>query len=298
MSDFQPISLQHKPFFDEALAWEDSKSSSDSFGNVFLWDILCRRNVAVLGKRLGIEYLCSRGAFYAYPSGRGDLAPAVNALRARAAEHARPLYLEGVTAPQRAALEAALPGRFRFFEARDDADYIYSVESFATLAGKKLHGKRNFCNRFEAAHDWHYEVLSPAGFDDCRSLLRRWDAEKGGGNAEETRAIERMFQYWDVLGMAGGILYANGKPAAFTAGERLGSDTIDVHFEKALDTLPGAYPMIAREFARHLQKDFPEIRYLNREEDMGIPGLRKAKEEWYPIFMIDKFTALWQEDEA
>ena len=71
-----------------------------------------------------------------------------------------------------------------------------------------------------------------------------------------------------------------------------------MHFEKALDTLPGAYPMIARKFARHLQKDFPEIRYLNREEDMGIPGLRKAKEEWYPMFMIDKFTALWQEDEA
>ena len=107
-----------------------------------------------------------------------------------------------------------------------------------------------------------------------------------------------MFQYWDGLGMTGGILYADGSPAAFTAGERLGSDTIDVHFEKAPDDLPGAYPMIAREFARHLQKDFPEIRYLNREEDMGIPGLRKAKEEWYPMFMIDKFTALWQEDEA
>ena len=162
-----------------------------------------------------------------------------------------------MTAPQRAALEAALPGKFCFFEDRDDADYMYSVESFATLSGKKLHGKRNFCNRFEASHDWHYEALSPAAFDDCRSLLQSWDAEKDGGNAEENEAIERMFQYWDTLG----------------------GDTIDVHFEKALDDLPGAYPMIAREFARQLQRDFPEIRYLNREEDMGIPGLRKAKEE-------------------
>ena len=175
---------------------------------------------------------------------------------------------------------------------------MYSVESFATLSGKKLHGKRNFCNRFENAHDWHYEVLSPAAFDDCRALLQSWDEEKDGGNAEENEAIERMFQYWDTLGMIGGVLYADGKPAAFTAGERLGSDTIDVHFEKAIDDLPGAYPMVAREFARQLQRDFPEIRYLNREEDMGIPGLRKAKEEWYPMFMIDKFTALWLEDEA
>ena len=99
MSEFQPIGLQHKPLFDEALSRENSKSSSDSFGNVFLWDILCRRNVAVLGERLGIEYLCSKGAFYAYPSGRGDLVPAIDALRARAAEQGRPLYLEGVTAP-------------------------------------------------------------------------------------------------------------------------------------------------------------------------------------------------------
>ena len=96
--------------------------------------------------------------------------------------------------------------------------------------------------------------------------------------------------------MVGGVLFANGKPAAFTAGERLGSDTIDVHFEKALDDLPGAYPMIAREFARQLQAGLPEIRYLNREEDMGLPGLRKAKEEWYPMFLIEKYTALLQED--
>lgn len=296
MSDFQPVGLQHKPLFDRALAWENSKSSTDSFGNVFLWDILCRRNAAALGKRLGVEYLCPKGAFYAYPSGRGDLVPAIEALRARAAEHARPLYLHGVTAPQRAALEAALPGRFRFFEARDDFDYVYSVEAFASLSGKKLHGKRNFCNRFESSHNWRYEVLNPAVFDDCRALLQSWDAEKDGGDAEENEAIARMFQYWDELGMTGGVLYADEKPVAFTAGEILCRDTIDVHFEKALDSVPGAYPMIAREFARQLQKDYPDIQYLNREEDMGLPGLRKAKEEWYPMFLIEKYCALWQED--
>ena len=296
MSEFQPIGLQHKPLFDETLGWEDSKSSSDSFGNVFLWDIFCRRNVAALGERLGIEYLCPKGIFYAYPSGRGELVPAVDALHKRAAAQGRPLYLHGVTAPQRLALETALPGRFLFTEDRDNFDYIYSVESFATLAGKKLHGKRNFCNRFEAANEWRYEPLSPANFDACRELLRHWDAEKDGGSTEENEAIERMFRFWDSLGMVGGVLFANGKPAAFTAGEPLGSDTIDVHFEKALDDLPGAYPMIAREFARQLQAGLPEIRYLNREEDMGLPGLRKAKEEWYPMFLIEKYTALLQED--
>ena len=295
MSDFQPIGLQHKVFFEEALTWENSRSSTDSFGNVFLWNILCKRNAARLGERLGVEYLCPKGAFYAYPSGRGDLVAAIDALEERAAEHGLPLSLHGVTEPQREALEQALPGEFTFTEDRDDADYVYSTEAFATLAGKKLHGKRNFCNRFESTYDWHYEPLTPAGFDDCRTLLGAWDEEKDGGDAEENEAIRRMMQYWDALDMTGGILYADGKPVAFTAGEVLCSDTMDVHFEKALDSVPGAYPMIAREFARHIQKNYPEILYLNREEDMGKPGLRKAKEEWYPMFMISKYTALRKE---
>ena len=80
MSSFQPIGLNHKSLFDELRSYERTESSSDSFGNVFLWDILCRRNVARLGDRLGVEYLCPRGTFYAYPLGKGDLAGAAPSL--------------------------------------------------------------------------------------------------------------------------------------------------------------------------------------------------------------------------
>ena len=296
MSEFQPIGLQHKALFDERLSREDSKSSSESFGNVFLWSDACPRYIAPVGDRLCIEYRCSKGSFYAYPLGRGELVPAIDALRKRADAQGTTLSLRCVTEGQRLALEAAFPGRFRFTEDRDNFDYIYSVESFATLAGKKFHGKRNYCNRFESANEWRYEPLSPANFPACRELLRLWNAEKNGGSAEESEAIERMFRFWDSLDMLGGVLFANENPVAFTAGELLSRDTVDVHFEKALDGIPGAYPMIAREFARQIQAEQPMIRYLNREEDMGIPGLRKAKEDWYPVCMIEKYTALWQEN--
>ena len=291
MSQFQPIGLNHKPLFDEVRRSERSESSSDSFGNVFLWDILCRRNAARLGDRLGVEYLCPRGTFYAYPLGKGDLAEAIRALDERAAEQGVPLTLHGVTAEQRRALEAAVPGGFAFEEDRDNFDYIYSMDAMTTLAGKKLHGKRNFCNRFEAAHDWRFVPLSPANFDDCRALLREWCEEKGETNEEEIQAIETVFRCWDALGFSGGVLYAEDRPVAFTIGERLTDDSMDVHFEKARDDVPGAYPMVAREYARHLREVMPEIRWLNREEDMGIPNLRKAKEEWYPDHMLEKFTA-------
>ncbi|MBR4578117.1 MAG: DUF2156 domain-containing protein [Oscillospiraceae bacterium] len=294
MCDFQPIGLQHKPLFDACLAWENTLSSTDSFGNVFLWDILCRRNVARLGDRLGVEYMCPRGTFYAYPIGRGDLSGAVEALRRRARAQGVNLRLHGVSASQRRELESALPGRFRFTEDRDSFDYLYSVEAMATLAGKKLHGKRNFCNRFESAYRWRFEDLSPAHFDACRALLRYWDGEKDGGNEEENQAIERVFRYWDHLGMSGGVLYAEDEPVAFTIGEPLSPRVIDAHFEKARDDVPGAYPMVAREYARRLRERCPDLVYINREEDMGLPNLRRAKEEWYPALLLEKYTAEWE----
>ena len=295
MIEFQPVGVQHKALFDECLSWENTESSTDSFGNVFLWDILCRRNVARLGDRLGVEYMCPKGTFYAYPSGRGDLAAAIEALERRASEQGVKLRLNGVSESQRLALEAALPGEFVYIEDRDNFDYIYSLEAMATLAGKKLHGKRNFCNRFESAHDWRFEALSPAHFDACRELLRVWDDEKDGGDAEENQAIEKVFRCWDALDFTGGVLYAEDAPVAFTVGERLSPTVMDVHFEKARDDVSGAYPMVAREFARLLRERFPELTYLNREEDMGIPNLRRAKEEWYPDHLLDKYTVVRRE---
>jgi len=295
MSEFEPISLKHKSLFDEAHAAEPIQSSADSFGNVYLWDLLCRRNVARLGDRLGVEFLCPRGTFYAYPAGSGDLAGPVEALRQRSASYGIPLMLRGLSAAQKEALEAAFPNRFEYSDDRDNYDYIHEVEAIAALAGKKLHGKRNFCNRFEREHQWSFLPLSPERFDDCRSLLAQWDREKDGGNEEENQAIERVFREWDSLGMLGGVLYADGQTLGFTVAEPITADMLDVHFEKARADVPGAYPMVAREFARLVRETMPEIRYLNREEDMGIPNLRKAKEEWYPLYLLEKTTAVWRE---
>ena len=96
--------------------------------------------------------------------------------------------------------------------------------------------------------------------------------------------------------MCGGVLYAGGEPVACTIAEPLNRDTVDVHFEKAEAELPGAYPMVAREFARYLLTARPEVRFLNREEDMGIPNLRRAKEEWYPLYLVEKTSAVWRDE--
>lgn len=292
MSLFHPVSMDDRIAYIQCLTEENTQSSSASFGNLFLWDYLCTRNVAFVDGRVCAEYLCCHSTpFFTYPIGNGSLQSAVARMKERAAENGRPLRLRYVSLSQKDALEVAFPGRFRFTADRNNADYIYSADALASLSGKKLHRKRNHCNKFEAGYRWHSEELTPVLFPACREILQYWNAGNNGGSVDETEAIERVFRFWSELSMEGTVLFADDEPVAFSVSEFLSADTVDVHFEKARDDVPGAYPMIARELIRQLRSKHPEINYVNREEDMGIPGLRKAKEEWYPLFLLEKFSA-------
>ncbi|NLF34937.1 MAG: DUF2156 domain-containing protein, partial [Clostridiales bacterium] len=108
----------------------------------------------------------------------------------------------------------------------------------------------------------------------------------------EDKALHLATRDFNALGLEGGLLRVYGEVVAFTIGDRLTEDTYDVHFEKAYPELPGAYAMINREFARRMRELHPELRYFNREDDMGLEGLRKAKESYYPDLMAEKHTAV------
>ena len=125
-------------------------------------------------------------------------------------------------------------------------------------------------------------------------MLGEWHGDYGStpdGLDDEHAAIVRGFMRWRELGLEGGALFAEGKLVGFTVGEVTSSDTFDVHFEKAFASIPGAYPMVCREFARQIMADHPNIVYLNREDDMGHENLRSAKLEYYPEFLLAKYTA-------
>ena len=103
--------------------------------------------------------------------------------------------------------------------------------------------------------------------------------------------------HYEQMGLDGLLLRAGGKVVAFTMGEQMGAeDTYDVHFEKAFAEVPGAYPMINREFARWVQEHYPEVRYLNREDDMGVEGLRQAKKSYYPDLLLEKYSAVLKKE--
>ena len=272
-----------------------------SFPVLFCWKDAYGFQYAPLDRRLLIRLNSSLGHSYLWPVGEGDPTPALEALSDSAHAEGHPLRLIGLTLYHKNWLEAAYPGRFHFAEARDGFDYLYDIHRLADLPGKKLHAKRNHINRFvENNPTWTYEEITPATLPEClemdkewyrRSLQREGDAEERD-LGDEGIALRTAMEHYEELGLEGGLIRVYGEVVAFTIGDRLSADTYDVHFEKAYGELQGAYAMINREFARWVRARHPEIRYLNREDDMGVEGLRKAKQSYYPDLMVEKHTAV------
>ena len=197
-----------------------------------------------------------------------------------------------VTEQQVQALQQALPDQFECTETRDIADYLYDAASLATLSGKKLHSKRNHINAFTAAHSWQVIPLAPEHFPACHDILNAWGEDHADVSAaNERRAIRRAFDAFEPLGLHGALLIADGIPTAFTFGSMLTADTLCVHVEKALPDV-GGYPVINREFVRMMREKHPALTLVNREDDMGLENLRKAKLSYRPAILLQKYTLL------
>ena len=169
---------------------------------------------------------------------------------------------------------------------RDQYDYIYRRTNLATLHGRHLDAKRNHIHRFRAEHpDFEYRPLTPEFFDECRRLTEIWQEEKGGSDTidAEKQVMETIFSNWYALGMIGGSIFVDGRMVAFTYGSAVTTDTFDVCVEKADRHVEGAFAIINQQFAEHLPEQYI---YLNREEDMGIPGLRQAKLSYHPEILL------------
>ncbi len=175
-----------------------------------------------------------------------------------------------------------------------DGDYIYKRESLAQLSGKKLHAKKNLVNRFWRLYpDASYQPITKENIADALTVAEQWFAERAeeGVDADmsELAHIRKAAEYWEALGLFGGVLYAEGLPVAMTMASAISRQAIDVHFEKAVGAFAaeGAFAAINQAFAA--SDAAAPYSYVNREEDMGMPGLRKAKEAYRPAFKVEKY---------
>ncbi|MBR1552664.1 MAG: DUF2156 domain-containing protein [Schwartzia sp.] len=178
---------------------------------------------------------------------------------------------------------------WRSFEG--DSDYIYKRESLAQLSGKKLHAKKNLVNRFWRLHpDAEYRAIAKENMADALLVAETWFAEReDDADKRELFHIRKAAEHWDALQLFGGVLYVEGAPAAMTMASAVSSQCADVHFEKAIGAVAadGAFAAINQAFAAS-EAALPYA-YINREEDMGVPGLRQVKEAYRPAFKVEKY---------
>jgi hypothetical protein len=291
MIDWKEITLQDKPKIDSMICASGCHGADYSFANLYLWRHAYKPLIAYCDDRLLVG-MPDRG-IYAYPKGGGDVERSLKLIFDEAHEHGNKLIMRGLTDKT---LEEFLPlygDRFEIIEDRDNADYVYSAEKLCNLAGRHLSSKRNHIKHFERNGEWEFHKIHAGEcIETAKAFVDEFYKEKNDPDlASEAKAIEEMFAHYEELGFLGGLLYQNGQPVAFTAGTKLGEVVFDTHFEKALPGVEGAYTMVNREFARLVCQEYPEIEYFNREEDMGLEGLRKAKESYHPDILMMKYFA-------
>ena len=232
--------------------------------------------------------------------GRSSLRAVVEVLMADARSQGVPFCLAGINEEMIPRLEQAMPGRFTFSCERDYADYLYLRRDLASLAGRRLQPKRNHINQFLRRYpQYEYLTVTPAHIGECLRLEDEWyqanPAHWHEGAEAERAAVCYALRHWEVLGLTGGLLRVEGRTVAFTFGMPINGDTFGVHAEKADARVEGAYAMINREFARRIPERFT---YVNREEDLGIAGLRQAKLSYHPVKLLNKYHAVLKEEEG
>ncbi len=296
---FKTVTLCDKVWVDPIVMAENSPSADYNFGNIYIWDKHYKQLICRFQDRMFTKLRYEGERAFVFPIGSGPLRPAIEALRQFCEEKNYPLLIRGITDKHLAELEDLYPGCFDFTLEENLADYIYPAEKLATYSGKALHGKKNHCNRFEAEHDWEFVPLTRELIPDCLDMLDVWTEENSerleSSISYEHDAIIRAFAAFEKLGLEGGVLKSSGNILGFTLGEMTSPDTFDVHFEKAEVNINGAYPMVCRELVRMLLASHPELRYINREDDMGLESLRKSKLSYKPEFLLQKYLARWRQ---
>ncbi len=299
MINFQKFDLSQKDRYLPYLRLGGHRGCEYSLANLNLWG---RQRAAFVGDYLVLFSQFDRRSVYPFPVGSGDLRPVLDAIIADARERGILCRLSCLDAQCCMLLEELYPGKFRFYPDRDSCDYVYKIEDLATLKGRKYQKKRNHLNRFQENHpDCKLVPITAKNLPQVAQMVERWYALRQQQDPDmdfhlEKQALKRAFGHMDALELTGVILQEQDTVLAMAIGSFLTEDTFDIHFEKALEE--GAYTAINQGFAAHLQTAYPQLHYLNREDDLGIPGLRKAKLSYGPDHLTVKFWArLWEDDD-
>ena len=288
--EFVSIGLEHRSEVDEAFARIEPTISEFTFTNLFIWRFYYNISVSKMrGHLLFLARPSGKQPFFYPPWGEGDTGPVIKHCLQFLAEKWGGGYIERV--PQDYIEKHA--DSLTELEIMPDPvndDYVYSSQDLALLKGRKYDGKRNAIRKTRRGWAYEYRTIDKELIQLCLELQCLWcirrHCELYSGLVEEERAIRLVFSNHEALGIKGGAIVMDGRVEAFSLGERLNKDTFVVHVEKANPGIPGLYAVINQQFA---QNEGSSYSYINREQDLGDEGLKRAKRSYRPAFMVRKF---------
>lgn len=294
MISFSRLQLAQKAQYEDILFACGSRSCEYSFANLYLWG---RQEAAFFPEGIAFFSHFYGKSVYPYPIGTGNRRAVLEAVLEDAKSRGIPCRITSMTQAETEELESWFPGRFLFRPDRDGFDYVYAIDDLADLKGRKFQKKRNHVHKFQASHPDCLSVpLEKENLPQAQEMVAQWFRQRlaedpHGDYLLEQIALSRAFRHFEALGMEGLMLVENGQVLAVTLASRLSENTMDVHFEKAREDVDGAYAAVNCEFARYLRLKHPELAFLNREDDLGLPGLRQAKLSYQPHHMEEKYNA-------
>lgn len=278
---------------------KDSPQTTDfSYGGILMWVDYFHYEYAIYEDTLFIkgrlEDNVGKVAF-SHPVGKLPLSKAVAVLKAYCALSGDPLEFSAV--PEKYVDDYRSLSPLFISELESWADYLYDARDLATLKGKRYSKKRNHVNQFESLYPgWSLQIMSRNDIEDCERLLDKLDvsseeSEMAREEMELTHSVLSTMKNGDTR-FIGATLHAGDEICAFTIGDIKG-DTLFVHIEKALRNYPGSFEMINKAFVEFILTLYPEIEFVNREDDAGDEGLRRAKESYRPIDKLKKYNIIF-----
>lgn len=292
---FRPIVLEDKAIMDPYFRLGQYENSELCFGNLFLWKDSWKIEVCILEDLLLLRGRQMDGRRFFFPPVMRNfsrIAEGMDHCIAACRQEGEAFLMYGVNERIVQLLRYNCPNCFRIEEDRNNFDYVYNTSDLITLQGSKYHAKRNHINKMRSTIDADYEHMSDELIEPCFASYMLWYEKRQAEGfdpslEDEKNAVRLALDNWKELDFDGGALLINGRVEAFSLGERcMHTDTAIIHIEKANTEYAGLYALINQQTAQNV---FSDMQYLNREEDMGIPGLRRAKESYHPCKMIRKF---------
>ncbi len=290
MIDFKPIKIEDKELITSYFLACGNRDCNLSFVNLYTWQFLTNSCYAVVDNCLIVRFtLDEESIVYTMPVGTGDVKGIIGMLKDQAKAEGHVLRIHGVFPEMEEWFNREFPGRFDYRLDRDYFDYIYIRKELAELKGKNFQPKRNHVNKFKRTYNYRYTPLTADMIPHCLELEEKWCEQHGCDEEQslinERKALNSALRHFDELELTGGALWVDDEIVGFTYCAPVNKDTFAVHIEKADSRIDGAYNILNQEFALHIPEKYI---YLNREEDLGLVGLRKAKLSYRPVILLEK----------